>query len=31
VSCQELLIILAFHPARHALQIREIRQSLQLP
>ena len=28
VSCQELVIIMALHPARHALQIREIRQSL---
>lgn len=30
VSCQELLIIMALHPARHALQIHEIRQSLGL-
>jgi DinB superfamily len=28
VSCQELLIILSLHPARHAQQIREVRQSL---
>lgn len=28
VSCQELLIILSLHPARHAKQIREVRQSL---
>lgn len=30
VTCQELLIIMALHPARHALQIREIRQTLGL-
>jgi len=30
VSCQELLIILSLHPARHAKQIREVRQSLGL-
>jgi uncharacterized damage-inducible protein DinB len=30
VSGQELLLILAMHPARHADQIREIRQSLGL-
>ena len=28
VSCQELLIILSLHPARHAKQIREVRRSL---
>jgi hypothetical protein len=28
VSCQELLIILSLHPARHAQQIREVRQSV---
>lgn len=28
VSCQELLIIISLHPARHAKQIREARQSL---
>jgi len=28
VSCEELIIIIALHPARHAVQIREIRQSL---
>lgn len=28
VSGQELVVILAFHPARHAMQIREIRQTL---
>ena len=31
VSGQELLLILAIHPARHADQIREIRQTLGLP
>jgi uncharacterized damage-inducible protein DinB len=30
VSCQELVIIMALHPARHALQICEIRQTLGL-
>jgi len=28
VSCQEMLLVLALHPARHALQIREARRSL---
>jgi DinB superfamily len=31
VSGQEFLLILALHPARHAEQIREIRQALGLP
>jgi hypothetical protein len=30
VSCQEMFLMLALHPARHALQIREARQSLGL-
>jgi hypothetical protein len=30
VNCQEMFLVLALHPARHALQIREARQSLSL-
>lgn len=30
VSCQEMFLVLALHPARHALQIREARKSLGL-
>ena len=30
VSCQEMFLVLALHPARHALQIREARRSLGL-
>jgi DinB superfamily len=30
VSCQEMFLVLALHPARHALQIREARQRLGL-
>ena len=30
VSCQEMFLVLALHPARHALQIREARNSLGL-
>jgi hypothetical protein len=30
VNCQEMFLVLALHPARHALQIREARQSLGL-
>jgi hypothetical protein len=30
VTAQECLAILAMHPARHAAQVREIRQSLGL-
>jgi hypothetical protein len=30
VSCQEMFLVLALHPARHALQIRETRKSLGL-
>jgi hypothetical protein len=30
VSCQEMFLVLALHPARHALQIKEARQSLVL-
>jgi hypothetical protein len=30
VSCQEMFLVLALHPARHALQIREVRKSLGL-
>ena len=30
VSCQEMFLVLALHPARHALQIREVRTSLGL-
>jgi|SRR5580704_3683846 DinB superfamily len=28
ISCHEMLLALALHPARHALQIREVRKSL---
>jgi uncharacterized damage-inducible protein DinB len=31
VSGQEMLLILAMHPARHAEQIREVRRTLKLP
>jgi hypothetical protein len=30
VNCQEMFLVLALHPARHALQIREARHSLGL-
>jgi hypothetical protein len=30
VSCQEMFLVLALHPARHALQIREVRKSFGL-
>ncbi len=30
VSCQEMFLVLALHPARHALQIHEVRKSLGL-
>jgi hypothetical protein len=30
VNCQEMFLVLALHPARHALQIREARKSLGL-
>jgi hypothetical protein len=30
VNCQEMFLVLALHPARHALQIREARKSLDL-
>jgi DinB superfamily len=30
VSCQEMFLVLALHPARHALQIKEARKSLGL-
>src|SRR5277367_4753310 len=30
ISCQEMFLVLALHPARHALQIREARKSLGL-
>jgi hypothetical protein len=30
VSCQEMFLVLALHPARHALQIGEVRKSLGL-
>lgn len=30
ISCHEMLLALALHPARHALQIREVRESLNV-
>jgi hypothetical protein len=30
ISCQEMFLVLALHPKRHALQIQEVRQTLGL-